>query len=132
LRSIGFRRYIPAFGTQFEKYALRHQITALTEITDKGRALSQVQVKTLAEARKRYAALVAYDVAAYAAPVGVLTGATVQTAVVTDKLTKDPNHDPNSFRQIVYDMVGNILAQTPDGKWVFLHRKSTPNEATQK
>lgn len=120
LRVMGFRRYIPIIGTGTEKYALRHQITELNRVTESGGGLSSEQVKALSAAKTRYAALLAYDTGGSAAAVGVIGGAEVGALKLYQK---NPDKDPNTYLQIVYDDRDNVWGQRQDGSWVKLQKK---------
>lgn len=124
LKVLGFRRYIPTRGTGPEQYALLHQITELNKIVEHGAALSAIQIKTLAEAKKRYSRLLAYDTAGDVAAGAAIGGiVAVPPAIAVIKDLKSEHTDPNSYLQIVYDTIGNILAQRQDGSWIRLQKK---------
>jgi hypothetical protein len=118
LKAMGFRRYLPGAGSGEAKYALKHQVTELNAIVEGGGKLTDVQARTLAGAKRRHAALAAYEKGtAAAAIVGVGTAGIAVPGAVYDYL-----HDPSSYAQIIYDTKGNAFGQQPDGSWVYLRR----------
>jgi hypothetical protein len=131
LKLLGFRRYLPGEGMSDLKYALRHQITELTKITEKGEKLTPIQEKTLSRLKLQYTAILQYEskapvvanAAVKAATTGIKSAKPLVLPGVGALLVDHPEIGFNSYAQIVYDLAGHVFAQTYDGLWVYLKKE---------